>query len=314
MRSRRCAAGVEIAERQAAGPRQRAQRHVRVLGAEARLLAPRRRDFDVLIVGYPGHFDVPRARRVAGPRAARLRRRPVARGRARDGAPPVPRPLHGGDRPASRRLSGLAAPRSRRLRYRGRGRIPARDGARRTEAVFLGADEELFSETWSPTYPFSALHFADASTEVVEAAAAARLRASAPAPGATRSRQTSSGSRSPTPASSSAASASRARSRPSSSRHSPRAHPSSPRTPRPPASSSPTASRRSSSSRRSRRARRGARPARWRRYAAHANRCARPRGVRRAGVSPRARRALVLLESVPRSGSAAAAGRRRARA
>jgi hypothetical protein len=43
-------------------------------------------------------------------------------------------------------------------------------GARRTEAVFLGADEELFSETWSPTYPFSALQFADASSEVVEAA------------------------------------------------------------------------------------------------------------------------------------------------
>ena len=27
---------------------------------------PRRRDFDAVIVGYPGHFDVPRARRVAG--------------------------------------------------------------------------------------------------------------------------------------------------------------------------------------------------------------------------------------------------------
>jgi glycosyltransferase involved in cell wall biosynthesis len=45
-------------------------------------------------------------------------------------------------------------------------------GARRTEAVFLGADEELFSETWAPTYPFSALQFADASSEVLEAAAA----------------------------------------------------------------------------------------------------------------------------------------------
>jgi glycosyltransferase involved in cell wall biosynthesis len=38
-------------------------------------------------------------------------------------------------------------------------------------SVFHGADEELFCETWSPTYPFTALHLADASADVVRAAA-----------------------------------------------------------------------------------------------------------------------------------------------
>jgi glycosyltransferase involved in cell wall biosynthesis len=37
--------------------------------------------------------------------------------------------------------------------------------------IFLGADEDVFCETWSPAYPFSALYVADASRHVVEAAA-----------------------------------------------------------------------------------------------------------------------------------------------
>jgi glycosyltransferase involved in cell wall biosynthesis len=37
--------------------------------------------------------------------------------------------------------------------------------------IFLGADEDVFCETWSPAYPFSALYVADASHGVVEAAA-----------------------------------------------------------------------------------------------------------------------------------------------
>ena len=43
-------------------------------------------------------------------------------------------------------------------------------GARDTAVIFLGADEEIFCETWSPAYPFSALYIADASRDVVEAA------------------------------------------------------------------------------------------------------------------------------------------------
>jgi glycosyltransferase involved in cell wall biosynthesis len=45
-------------------------------------------------------------------------------------------------------------------------------GAGRTAVVFLGADEDVFCETWAPTYPFSALHEVDASSDVVAAAAA----------------------------------------------------------------------------------------------------------------------------------------------
>jgi glycosyltransferase involved in cell wall biosynthesis len=43
-------------------------------------------------------------------------------------------------------------------------------GARRTAVIFLGADEDVFCETWSPVLPFSALYVADASRDVVEAA------------------------------------------------------------------------------------------------------------------------------------------------
>src|SRR5439155_10349580 len=44
-------------------------------------------------------------------------------------------------------------------------------GARRTEAIFLGSNEDVFCETWAPAYPFSALYVADTSHEVVEDAA-----------------------------------------------------------------------------------------------------------------------------------------------
>ena len=40
---------------------------VRVGFAEARLTLPMRGPFDAVIVGYPGHFDMPRARRLARP-------------------------------------------------------------------------------------------------------------------------------------------------------------------------------------------------------------------------------------------------------
>jgi glycosyltransferase involved in cell wall biosynthesis len=164
--------GVEIAERQAAVRGNGARGTFSVLGAEARLLAPKRRDFDVLIVGYPGHFDVPRARRVAG-------RAPLVFDAVlslEDELVTVRRRF----RDRSMAATVLRAVDFRALRLpdlvvcgtAAEAAYLHEMGARRTEAVFLGADEELFSETWSPTYPFSALQFADASTEVVEEAAA----------------------------------------------------------------------------------------------------------------------------------------------
>jgi glycosyltransferase involved in cell wall biosynthesis len=44
-------------------------------------------------------------------------------------------------------------------------------GAHHTVVIFLGADEDVFCETWSPAYPFSALYDTEASREIVEAAA-----------------------------------------------------------------------------------------------------------------------------------------------
>jgi glycosyltransferase involved in cell wall biosynthesis len=164
------ATGVEVVERQA-GVRGRAARGtLSVLSAEARLLAPRRRNFDVVIVGYPGHFDVPRARRVAG-------RAPLVFDAVlslEDELVSVRRRFR--DRSAAATV--LRAVDFRALRLpdlvvcgtEAEAEYLHGMGARRTEAVFLGADEELFSETWSPTYPFSALQFADASSDVVEAA------------------------------------------------------------------------------------------------------------------------------------------------
>jgi Glycosyl transferases group 1/Glycosyl transferase 4-like domain len=166
------ATGVEIVERQAAVRGHNERGTLSVLTAETRLLEPNRRDFDVVIVGYPGHFDVPRARRVAGraplvfdavlsleDELVTVRRR----FRARSTAATVLRAV---DHRALRLPDLVVCGTEAEASYlRGM-------GARRTEAVFLGVDEELFSETWSPAYPFSALHFADASSEIVDAACA----------------------------------------------------------------------------------------------------------------------------------------------
>src|SRR3989442_8635593 len=65
-------AGVEVVEEHVsvweddrhgwgAGP----TRALQLAAAELRLLGRRARDFDALIVGYPGHFDLPAARRAA---------------------------------------------------------------------------------------------------------------------------------------------------------------------------------------------------------------------------------------------------------
>jgi glycosyltransferase involved in cell wall biosynthesis len=70
------AAGVEVVERHASVWERRRHKWslgvgaaLRVAGAETRLvLGGRGERFDVLIVGYPGHFDMPAARRIAGRR------------------------------------------------------------------------------------------------------------------------------------------------------------------------------------------------------------------------------------------------------
>jgi hypothetical protein len=165
------AAGVEVTERQVAVRRGGLLGALSVFGAETRLGLPRRRVFDVVIVGYPGHFDVPRARRVA-------RKRPLVF----DAVLSLENELvevRRRFRPRSTAATVLRAVDNRALRLPdlvvcatlAEAAYLEQLGARHTVAIFLGADEDVFCETWSPAYPFSALYIADASRDVVEAAA-----------------------------------------------------------------------------------------------------------------------------------------------
>jgi hypothetical protein len=164
-------AGVEVVERQAPVLHGGLRGALSVAGAEMRLSTPRRRDFDVVIVGYPGHFDVPRARRVAGNHplvfdaVLSLENELVQvrnRYRARSTAATLLRAV---DRRALRLPDLVVCATIAEAAYL------ESLGARRTEAIFLGADEDVFCETWAPAYPFSAFYVADASHEVVEDAA-----------------------------------------------------------------------------------------------------------------------------------------------
>jgi glycosyltransferase involved in cell wall biosynthesis len=148
-------AGVEVAERHVpvwegrehkwrAGP----AAALRLAAAELRLLARQRDAFDALVVGYPGHLDLPAARRTAGSR------------------PVVFNPLVSlsdtlvGDR-ARFRPGGLA---DRALRAVDRHALRAADlvvadtaanaelfralGAGRVEVCFVGAEERVFRPGW----------------------------------------------------------------------------------------------------------------------------------------------------------------------
>jgi glycosyltransferase involved in cell wall biosynthesis len=164
-------AGVEVTERWARVRRGGPLGALSVFAAETRLARPRRDDFDVVIVGYPGHFDVPRARRIA-------RKRPLVF----DAVLSLEDELVGVRRrfrPRSTAATVLRAVDSRALRLpdlvvcgtRAEAAYLEQLGARRTAVIFLGADEDVFCETWSPAYPFSALYVADASHDLVAAAA-----------------------------------------------------------------------------------------------------------------------------------------------
>jgi hypothetical protein len=148
-----------------------------VFAAESKLLVPRRRrEFDVVIVGYPGHFDVPQARRVAGGRPLVF-----------DAVLSLEDELIGVRRRFRPRSTAATVLRAVDLRAL---RLPdlvvcGTDteaaylqslGAKNVASVFLGADEELYRHTWSPTYPFTGVHFAtgvpgDGSADAVRIAA-----------------------------------------------------------------------------------------------------------------------------------------------
>jgi hypothetical protein len=169
-------AGIDVLERTASVRGTGLRGAASVMAAETRLLRPRRADFDLVIVGYPGHFDVPQARRLA-------RRKPLVFDAVlslEDELVSVRRRF----RPRSTAATVLRAVDLRALRLPdlvvcgtdAEARYLQSLGAKTVASVFLGADEELFRHPWSPAYPFTAVHFAtgiagDESADVVRAAA-----------------------------------------------------------------------------------------------------------------------------------------------
>jgi glycosyltransferase involved in cell wall biosynthesis len=160
-------AGVEVIERHAgvwegsrqnwsAGPAVAA----RLALAEIRLLRRPREDFDAVLVGYPGHFDLPAARRAA-------RGRPVVfnplvslsdtlvtdRRRFRAGSLPA-RALVKIDRHALRTADLVVADTQANAEHLAElaGLAPER-----IEVCFVGAEERLFKPGWTPEEPFTAL-------------------------------------------------------------------------------------------------------------------------------------------------------------
>ena len=161
------AAGVEVVERHASvweGRRDnwaaRGSSALRLVLAEARLSRRPRDEYDVVLVGYPGHFDMPRARRVAGKRPlvfnplVSLHETMVedrARYRPRSFAA---RALAAVDRRALRIADLVVADTHANADFLAAlGEIPRS----RVEVCFVGAEERLFRPGWRPDEPFRAL-------------------------------------------------------------------------------------------------------------------------------------------------------------
>jgi len=159
------AAGVEVDERHVpvwddareswtAG----AGRALQLLAAEARLLASRPREADAFIVGYPGHLDLPAARRAA-------RGRPVVfnplvsladtlvadRRRFRPGSLPA-RMLETIDRRAFRSADVVVADTDVHARF-----FAELAGLGEVAVCFVGAEERLFQPSWRQRDRFVAL-------------------------------------------------------------------------------------------------------------------------------------------------------------
>lgn len=130
--------------------------------AELRLLQRQHEAFDVMIVGYPGHFDMPRARRVAG-------RRPLVfnpllslydsiildRGRWGERSLPA-RMLAAVDRRAMRLADVVVADTERHADFFAElAGVPRK----RIEVCFLGAEEPLFRPGWKVGDSFHCLFF-----------------------------------------------------------------------------------------------------------------------------------------------------------
>jgi glycosyltransferase involved in cell wall biosynthesis len=161
-------AGVEVREQHRAVWERRhnwsvgLRQMLRVAEAEHSLRKSRddERDADALIVGYPGHFDMPAAKRVA-------RGRPVIfnplvslfdtivddRQRFRRGSPGAG-VVHIVDRRAFRRADRVVADTDAHAEFFRHEFGLARD---RVDVCFVGAEDRLFRPGWQPEAPFHAL-------------------------------------------------------------------------------------------------------------------------------------------------------------
>jgi glycosyltransferase involved in cell wall biosynthesis len=159
------AAGVEVEEVHAAvwddvragwsaGP----GRALRLAAAEAQLLTRRPRGFDAFVVGYPGHLDLPAARRAAqgrpvvfNPLVSLADTLVADRGRFRPGSLAA-RTLERIDRNAFRSADLVVADTAAHAQFLGQ--LTGRDDI---AVCFVGAEDRLFTPGWKPREPFTAL-------------------------------------------------------------------------------------------------------------------------------------------------------------
>jgi len=132
----------------------------RLASAELRLLKPPRAEFDALLVGYPGHFDLPAARAAA--RGKPIVFNPLVslsdtfvadRGRFRSGSAAA-RLLEAIDRRALRAANLVVAD-----TRAGADHLAELAGLapERVEVAFVGAEDRLFTPGWRPAEPFTVL-------------------------------------------------------------------------------------------------------------------------------------------------------------
>jgi glycosyltransferase involved in cell wall biosynthesis len=132
----------------------------RLAAAELRLLQKPPAGFDVLVAGYPGHFDLRAARRAAGGRPVVFN--PLVslsdtfvgdRGRFRAGSPAA-RALAAVDRYALRTADLVVADtRANADHLATIGELPAAE----VEVCLVGAEDRLFTPGWAPEQPFTFL-------------------------------------------------------------------------------------------------------------------------------------------------------------
>jgi glycosyltransferase involved in cell wall biosynthesis len=137
-----------------------AQAAARLALAEARLLRRPNEDFDVLIVGYPGHLDLTAARRVARGRPivfnplVSLYDTFVEDRRRFEPKSPAGRTLKAIDTRALRAADLVVADTKMNARFLADLAGLARE---RVEVCFVGAEERVFQPGWDPAEPFTAL-------------------------------------------------------------------------------------------------------------------------------------------------------------